>query len=291
MASHPLKSLATLAAALLSAGAAHAAEMLVMPPGATPLARLPMDNRQAWFDAVRDLPNSQAHDGLLVSFPVELASRDCSPGKTVTLFRVEPVEPEPTFLADDPRGLTHLFLDYSPSEGILSVRVQASPIVDGVRLTQPVDYSFKILDRFAAPGAFCGKSIAAGAYRFNLYLNKSSFVVEAVPFVGGLSQVYLSPVNMGLGDYLWNSLVDANDKVMISGEPGVRLDEVVTRPNMEVRLYGLNWTSGNGPHPPSDPALYNVKDSVNYQFGAKAYPTASPTLRLPRAAAVLLTAP
>jgi hypothetical protein len=44
-------------------------------------------------------------------------------------------------------------------------------------------------------------------------------------------------------------------------------------------------------HPPSDPALYNVKDSVNYQFGAKAYPTASPTLRLPRAAAVLLTAP
>lgn len=285
-----LKRLAPAVMALLTTGAAHAAEMLVMPPGTRPLATIPMQRSGVWFDAIRNLPPSLYSDGILISFPVEFASRDCSPGTTVTLFRMEPLD-KVAFARNDPRGLTYLALNYSPSDGILSVRTRVQPLIDGKRIDQPIDYEFKILDRFAAPKAFCGKSRSASAYRFNLYLNRSSFIIEATPLFGGLSPFYLSPVNIGVGDFLWEGMVNANDQVGISGSPG-DLKSILTEENRQVRLYGLNWTASN-PNGARlfNPKLYNVKDSVNYQYGAKAYPTASPTLGLPRAAAALLTPP
>lgn len=282
---------ALIAVSLSAFGSAGAEELRVMPPGFAPTAEVAIGGTARWIATLPEMPQTDIKDGLLFSVPVELASADCAEGARTTLLQLASTDADPSFASEDPRGLSRMALRYAPAEGVLSVEVTARPLVDGVRLPRPITYAFKILDRFAAPRAFCGRNPAAGAFRFNLYLNQDGLLVEAVPLTGGTSRVYLSPVNMGPGQYLWFQMLNYPRTIQISGDSGTEIERVVTRGNHVVRLTGLNWTAGNKTRYPYDPGRYNVKDALNYQYGAKAFPTASPTLRLPRAAAALLGQP
>lgn len=275
---------------LCAGSRASAAEMLVIKPGARPLAEIGPANgaKSYWLDAVPVLAPMETNTGLLISVPVDLSGLDCQGEDqgALTLLTIDGDAHAFDEDSDDVRGLSALTLTFYPKDGVIGVKSTVRPLVAGKRATQPLTYEFKIPDRFSAPARFCSANPVLGPHQFNFYLSASSFVVEAIPRGAGLGQTYLSPVNMGLGDTMWINIRKYPDRVILHGRFGRSIQDSVMLDNRKVKIWGVNWTSSATDAP--QPGLYNLKDSLNYYYGARAFPTRSPTLTQPRAAAALI---
>lgn len=268
---------------------ALAAEMLVIKPGTPPLAEIgPASGAKSyWLETVPVLAPMETSTGLMISVPVDLSGLDCQ-GDDQGALNLLTIDGDAHAFdedSDDVRGLSAMTLTFYPKDGVIGVKTTVRPLVAGKRALQSLTYEFKIPDRFSAPDRFCSANPVLGPHQFNFYLSASSFVVEAIPRAAGLGQTYLSPVNMGLGDAMWLNIRKYPERVILHGRFGRRIQDSVSLDNRKAKIWGINWTASATDAP--QPGTYNLKDSLNYYYGARAFPTRSPTLTQPRAAAAL----
>ena len=270
----------------LAAWPVMAAELGVLEPNQKPLARLSDQSGKGYF--LTTLPSIAPHayrSGVMVSIPVSLEKLACCDenGGRLTLLSLS--GRKEGFADSDIQGLSRLDLVFDPGSGSLELYPTVRPIVAGRRLKSAFSYSYKLPDQFASQGQFCQVNPGLSAWKFNIYFNAYNMVVEAVPMGTSLAPVYLSPVNIGVGDQIWSDLLNYPDEVVWYGRFGPASQLAFTSENRIAQIFGVYWQDDtNIP----DSKIYNVKDRQNYTYGSRAFPVKSPLLDASEGAAATL---
>ncbi|MFC5343413.1 hypothetical protein ACETK8_20405 (plasmid) [Brevundimonas staleyi] len=225
--------------------------------------------------------------GVLVTRRIDYDGAKCTTPITILdIYQNNQHLPDP----DDVAGTRRLTVVFDPAAGRVVVNVWARPYVDGVRANTEFAYSYPLLDpvRFTpvfnnaldAPFSGCvpGRiypieaTVAFDPYNAIVQLKLAG---AATPFV------YISPIKIGVGTTIFKNLKSGEFGTVLRGD-NVTVSNAAPPP---VGIYALYWA-----YDPDLPgSRVNLMDDFNLNFGAKAFPVPSPTLRAGTAAPAVIT--